>query len=137
MWQNSTMWRPGDCQSGGCGHRGQGQRLCQEVDTLQRDRCSAGAWRVCEGLDAVFSKDVVLGDGYRAGGRMRCWGTYAVLGMDTVLGTVALPDHAGVQLESESALAQLCKHMQSHYTGMLSFLQTPHLHPMFRLEKLP
>ena len=40
-------------RTGGCGHTGQGQMLCQGMDALQRDRCFAGGWMLCEGMDAL------------------------------------------------------------------------------------
>lgn len=80
---------------------------------------------LCEGTDAL------LGDGGFVRGWMLCCGLDAELGMD------ALPDHAGMQLKSGSALARLWECMQSRHAGMLSCLQTPRLHPMCRLEKPP
>lgn len=80
---------------------------------------------LCEGTDAL------LGDGGFVRGRMlRC-------GLDTELRMDALPDHTGMQLKSGSALARLWECTQSRHAGMLSFLQTPRLHPMCRLEKPP
>lgn len=83
------------------------------VGTGDGDRGCVRRWMLCKGTDAL--------QGY--GGSVRGWMLYSVRmlywGSDAVSGTVALPDHTGMQLKSESALAQLCEHMQSHHTGVL------------------
>lgn len=100
--------------------------LCQGMDALQRDRCFAGGWILCEGMDAVLGT-MLCKEQMLCWGIEGLWGMDAVFSMDAVLGVDALPDHTGMQLKSVSCGLAVGAHARWDAVISANATSSPHV----------